>query len=138
MQQWFADAQITFRDLNQARQRLLEKTDGLTSLPPHERLWHGHLYWIAKFTKIEMTLAFTRTFRIFVRAYCKTADRMFGGDRYGRYLQARRQEYEYHMAKANESESKARRLELSHFDSRLQHEAHRNPGFVPRDKDTIQ
>ena len=85
-----------------------------------------------------MTLALTRTFRIFVRAYCKTADRMFGGDRYRRYVEARRQEFEYHMAKARESESKARRLEQSHFDSCLQREARRNPGFVPRDEDTIQ
>jgi hypothetical protein len=115
VREFFSDSQETFRSLYACRERLLKETNGLAALPVRQRVWDGHLFWLAKFAKIEIISALTRMSRIFVRAYCKTADRMFGGDRYRRYLQARRQEFEYHMAKACESESKARRLEQSHL-----------------------
>ena len=145
MRLWLADSKKTYCTLRDGRRRLLTKTDGLAALPWHERLWHGHLYWVMKFAKIESTSAFRCTTRIFIRGFCKVADRLFGGNRYERYLEARRREVEECKRKAEESETKARRLQTSlqrnaedRFIDRLADELLLNPNFVPPKKRTIQ
>ena len=105
MRLWLADSLVTFRELHQARRTLLAETDGLSALPLRERLWHGHLFWIVKFAKIEALSAFRGITRVFIRRYCKTADRLFGGDRYQRYLEARRKEVEECKEKLRECEA---------------------------------
>ena len=98
MRYWLSDSLITFRELQQARRDLLQKTNGLAALPLCERLWRGHLYRVAMFIKIEAGSAFRLSSRVFIRRCCKIADRVFGGDRWPRYLDARKREVEHAKA----------------------------------------
>jgi hypothetical protein len=100
---------------------------------------------VAKVTKIEVLSALRCGNRVFIRRYCKVADRLFGGNRYERYLEARRREVEECKRKAEECEAKARRLRTSlqrnaedRFIDRLADESLLNPNFVPPKKRTIQ
>ena len=135
MRQWFSDTKDTFRSLSQARRALLDK-DSFKTGPFSYRIWHGHLFWLITFLKIEFVSYATIAFRKCIKLYCRTADLLFGGNRYQRYLDARRREVGECQKKIRKAEIAAQYHAEMAFELRLVEEALENPNYKPETTQT--
>jgi len=134
--QVFADTAQTFRELSSARRDLLN-SEGFQTGPFFGRLWYGRLYWVVEFAKIELRSAGTLTARKFIKLYCRTADRLFGGNRFEAYLEARRKEAEECRRKIQEEKTRMQKRAERRVALELTRQRLTNPNFVPPSRDHI-
>ena len=118
------------------RQEVLQGYDWIFEqyYPWHKRIWWRYLYWVSYVLRTTVAIYTRLKFLKGVEAYCIVADRLFGGDRYPRFLEAREKEIA-------EQEEKNRR-DRKHFNENLEKtftlrvdkEAEENPRFTPSQK----
>jgi len=94
------------------------------------RLWCRHLFWAVCFLRTRLRSYCRRIVRSYASAYYKTADRLFGGDRYLHYLKRRVEGADRREAEARESDRRLQMCAGINFELRLRQEALQNPHFV--------
>jgi hypothetical protein len=94
------------------------------------RLWCRYLFWAVCFLGIRLGSYRRRIVRACVSAYYKTVDRLFGGDRYLRYLKAIVARADKRQAKLQRHDQHMHVLSNLNFELRLLQEAIENPNFV--------
>jgi hypothetical protein len=120
---------ILFADLAKARRDLIDSHE-LDDGPFLTRLWYQHLFWICSFVKTATGIYAKRFGCTVMEFYCKTADRLFGSNRYQQYLAHRQRDCERLKAKVRELKAEQQVREERRFDRRLLEERYNNPHFV--------
>ncbi len=120
---------ILFADLAKARRDLIE-SKALDDAPFLTRLWYHHLFWLCSFIKSSTGIYAKRPIRITAELYCKSADRLFGGDRYDEYLVRQQKECERLQTKVRELKKEQQERVERRFDRETLYQALTNPHFV--------
>ena len=120
---------ILWSDLAKARRDLIA-SKALDDDPFLSQLWYHHLFWICSFLKSSAGMYATPVIRITTELYCKSADRLFGGDRYDEYLVRQQKECERLQTKVRELKKEQQERVERRFDRETLYQALTNPHFV--------
>jgi len=95
MRQWFRSQALKFGVWSQDRREYLDAfNDVIDTYPIHRRVWRPYIYWIVMPGGIKLYFWGRPVQRKCITIYYKITDRVFGGDRYWRYLQRLKTEIE--------------------------------------------
>lgn len=133
MRQWISVQREAFRSAVRLRRALIN-AGVFDELPFTKRIWPAHLQFIWLMLRPARMQAASIITLLFWRAeecYCRTADRLFGGERYKAFVERCERRHEETVQKLEEEEKRLHEIAEARFDLRLLQESLDNPHFVP-------
>ncbi len=132
MRQWISNQRDVFRSTLNLRRALID-AGAFDEVPFRQRIWVVHFQFIWLMLRPLRMQAGSRITLLCWRAeelYRRTADRIFGGDRFDRFVERCERRQQKVEKDFQESERRSGEIAEASFDLRVLQESMQNPNFV--------